>query len=178
MNRYISLLRGINVGGHRKILMADLRNLLLDNDCRNVQTYIQSGNIICDYDGSAQSLRKLISTLIKENYGYDVPVITTTNDSLIEASQNNPFLSDKPEIDRLYLTFLEKKPKKEDMIKLLEIEISGDKFEVFNNYIFIQYESRYSNSKLTNDFFEKNLKMTATTRNWKTVMKLLEMSKG
>jgi len=87
MSKYISILRGINVGGNRKILMADLKNLFEKLECTNIQTYIQSGNVIFD-SGQKRSnadLEQKIQQSITENFGFDVPVIIRTAEELTES---------------------------------------------------------------------------------------------
>ncbi len=108
MERYIALLRGINVGGKRIIKMDDLKTVLSSIGLKNIITYIQSGNIIFDYP-------------------------------------------------KCNIQVLEEKMEKE---------------------VFIYCEGKYHLTKISNTFFEKNLKTPATSRNWKTVTKILDLAKG
>ena len=99
---YIALLRGVNVSGQKKIKMAELRKHLAELSFQNIQTYIQSGNII--FQSSAKNLDKSvyeqkIAAKIKEKYGFDVPVLVLTTAELEDAISNHPY-SNRPENDR------------------------------------------------------------------------------
>ncbi len=179
MAKYISILRGINVGGNRKILMVDLKNLFLKLGFSNIQTYIQSGNVIFDSDKneSDSELELLIQEAINETFHFDVPVIVKTIDELAESIANNPFWKEKnADIDRLHLTFLKEMPAQEKLMKIVNHVFSPDNFQVVGKDVFVYCSTGYSDSKLTNQFFESKLGTTATTRNWKTVIKLHELS--
>lgn len=173
MKRYISILRGINVGGHRKILMADLKALYKDLGFVNVLTYIQSGNVIFDTkeNENPQELGLIIEQKIKEVYGFDVPIIIRTAEEINKAISENPYL-DQEEIERLFLTFLDQMPSDERLSTIKSVDYYPDKFEIIGNNIFGFCAGKYHNSNLSNQFFEKKLKLRATTRNWKTVRQL------
>lgn len=179
MARYISILRGINVGGNRKILMADLKNLYEKLEFSNVQTYIQSGNVIFESDrhDSNAELEQLIQQATSETLKFDVPVIVRTAQEMAESIANNPFWNEKDaDIDRLHLTFLKEMPTPEKLEKIKTMAFPPDKYEIIGKEIFIFCSAGYSDSKLTNQFFENKLGIPATTRNWKTVMKLHELA--
>jgi len=181
MNKYISLLRGINVGGKRKILMKDLKVLYEDLGFSNIITYIQSGNVIFETDkkNNEKESALIIKKAIFKTYGYDVPVIVRSDIELKKVFTLNPFLkSIDPDISTLGVSFLEDIPSVE-LKKNTEV-LGGniapnDKFRIINNHIYILCAGKYSQSKLTNTFFESKLKMSVTTRNWKTVIKLIEL---
>ncbi len=176
MARYISILRGINVGGRRKILMADLKVLYKELGFSNVTTYIQSGNVAFDSPKTeSQKLSGKIKEAIDKTYGFDVPVIIRTAEEIKQAIAINPFLKGEADIEGLFLAFLAEEPSKENLEKLKSIEFPEDKFEVIEKDVFIYCSGRFSDSKLTNNFFENKLKVAATTRNWKTVKKLHEI---
>ena len=176
MKQYISVLRGINVGGHRKILMPDLKNLFVGLGFLNIETYIQSGNIIFSSKdtNTCAKIACLIQRKIKDIYDFDIPVMVITAESLCSIVKNNPFVHDK-DTENLFLSFLSKKP---DRAKLSEINKSTflpDSFEIIGAFVFIYCEGKFSQTKLNNQFFEKKLKVSSTTRNWKTILKLSEM---
>lgn len=178
MNRKIGILRGINVGGKRKILMADLKSMCEELGLKKVTTYIQSGNLIFNSDKPNSELENELEKAITEKYGFDVPVIVRTQKELENSINNNPFFEKDADIKQLHLTFLKKKPSKENIEKALTFNYKLDKFKIDNKNVFIFCAGKYHESKLTNNFFEKQLKVVATTRNWKTVMKLSELSKN
>lgn len=174
----IAVLRGINVGGKRKILMLDLRGLFETLGFKDVKTYIQSGNVIFKSDKQNDILVSEIKTSIKTNFNLDVPVIIKSLQDLEQIVANNPFSITKEEdIGKLHLTFLSEKPT-EEKLKLIEsYNSNSDKFRIKGKNVFIWCNGKYHQSKLTNNFFEKKLAVEATTRNWKTVLKLLALSK-
>ena len=177
MNKKIGILRGINVGGKRKILMADLKTLCENLGWENVSTYIQSGNLIFNSDKPNTELEHDLEKAITDNYNFDVQVIVRTAKELNNSIIKNPFLKEGDDIKQLHLTFLKEKPNTEQTEKILTFSHEPDRFKIIDEDAFISCSGKYHESKLTNNFFEKQLKIGATTRNWKTVMKLAELSK-
>jgi len=175
MNRKIAILRGINVGGKRKILMADLRAMCEELGLQDVKTYIQSGNLIFISDKINSELENTLEKAITEKFGFDVPVIVRASEDLQTSIENNPFFEGDGNIDRLHLTFLKEKPTKENKEKILTYKYEPDQFKIDGKDVFIYCNGKYHQSKLTNDFFEKKLNTGATTRNWKTVLKLYKL---
>lgn len=176
MLTYIAILRGINVGGKNRLSMSELKSVLERAGFEEIQTYIQSGNIV--FKTEETSLLKLaerISTIIKNNWGYQVPVIVLTAQQFSDVLSDNPFISDR-EAAFQYITFLDKEPE----IKLIE-NMSGTKdvpneYQVSTKAVYLYCPRGYSKTKLTNNFIENKLKVTATTRNLKTSLILLEMA--
>lgn len=177
MIKYIALLRGINVGGHKKILMADLKQLLKKYGFKNITTYIQSGNIIFETAiTNKQEIIALIENAIQQKYGFEVPVILKTVEEYKQAVANNPFYKNNEDINTLHLTFLSTLPSNEDKKLTNSYNFAPDKFIILNDYIYLYIAGKYHETKLSNKFFETKLKLQTTTRNWKTVLKLLELS--
>lgn len=178
MQSYIAILRGINVSGKNKILMEDLRSLLSEMKLKDAKTYIQSGNIVFKSDGklSNEKLAAKIEAGIKKKFGFDVPVIVRSEAELKKAIAANPFIKNKKtNPERMHITFLSSAPDKA-LLKTLETFSSPpDEFHIDGKEIFLHCPVSYGETKLSNNFFEKKLKVTATTRNWKTVNTLLEM---
>src|SRR5690606_19465062 len=104
---HILLLRGINVGGHRKIKMADLKLLLLNNGYLNVQTYIQSGNIICRSGKEKLQVKQHVESLIADKYGFEVTIFILSPLDLQNIIDTNPYVRQQVPIEKLYCTFLE-----------------------------------------------------------------------
>jgi len=177
MNKYISILRGINVSGQKKILMADLITLYESIGFKNVLTYIQSGNVIFETKEAASEieLASQIEEAILKQFSFEVPVIVFKNSELKKRIDSTPFLKDDNLEERLYFTFLNKIP---DPIHVEQIQgdYSPEKFEVIDNVVYFYCPIGYGKTKLSNTFFEKKLKVKATTRNFKTTFKLLELS--
>lgn len=178
MESYIAILRGINVAGKNKIQMADLKEKLAALHYTNLRTYIQSGNILFSYQETAQEdLRKQIEAEIFKHYQIQVPVIVLKVQELTEAVSNNPFLNQRKEDEsKLHITFLSEKPKEENVEKLLAISNLPDELIVRDKLIYLFCPDGYGRTKFTNTFLEQKLKVTATTRNWKTSNKLIEIT--
>ena len=177
MNKKIAILRGINVGGKRKILMADLKVMCQKLGWANVVTYIQSGNLIFDSEKQNSELEITLEKAISSRYGFDVPVIIRNARELQTSIGNNSFAAGDTDITKLHLTFLKEKPSDENVEKIKTYNYDPDKFEIEEKEVFIYCAGKYHQTKLTNNFFENKLKVGATTRNWKTVLKLQELSR-
>ncbi len=175
MQTFISILRGINVSGQKKMLMTDLAKLYEDLGFKEVVTYIQSGNVIFKTDKKFTNVKlaKLIEDKIAATCNFQVPVIIRTLNELQHIFAINPFI--KEDIDSLYVTFLSNSPNAVNLEKLDNVSFLPDRFEIRDKEIFLSVSS-YGSTKLSNNFFENKLKVTATTRNWKTVIKLLELA--
>jgi uncharacterized protein (DUF1697 family) len=179
METYISLLRGINVSGQKKIQMSALKALYEELEFEKVITYIQSGNVIfkASKNGSRQDLSKRIEGKIREKYGFDVPVIIRTLVEMKRTLSLNPFFNKKGlDTERLYVTFLVDTPKQADRKSIEEFDCSPDKFIIVGREVFLLCPHGYGKSKISNNLFENKLKITATTRNWKTVNTLAELA--
>jgi len=181
MTKKIALLRGINVGGRRKIIMADLRQLLEKIGFTDVKTYIQSGNIIFTHKEELSNIEiaEKIEKVIAENYEFEVPALVRTAEEWKNAINNSPFYQeDMEDVSQLHLTFLKEKPSIENQEKAESYDYPPDKFIIKNKEVYILCLGKYHKTKLSNTFFEKKLKVSTTTRNWKTVLKLLELSQS
>ena len=177
-NTFIALLRGINVSGQKQIKMANLKILFEKAGFTNVQTYIQSGNVIFNSKNSdIKTIKIKIEKKIKEIYKFDVEVFIITNSKLKSVLQKNPFIKKKKEIERLYITFLSEKPISLNISKLNEINYSPEEFVIDDDVIYLYFPNGYGKAKLNNNFFENKLKVMATTRNWKTANMIFDLSK-
>jgi len=179
METYITLLRGINVSGSKMIKMDHLKQLYTGLQFSNVQTYIQSGNVIFStVEKDLQSLEKLISDEIKIQFGFEVPVIIIRKEELVEILKNNPFVPGEAEIDtaHLYVTILKDIPSPSALEMLLAADYNPEKFALLNQTIYLSLPLGYGNARLNNNFFETRLKTRATTRNWKTLGTLAKLA--
>jgi uncharacterized protein (DUF1697 family) len=177
--KYIALLRGINIGSKNRIKMADLRTIFESMGYENVKTYLQSGNVIFDADSDNETkIADRIEKKINKTFGFSVNIIIRTESELKDIVNNNPFIEEnRTEIDKFHVTFLKEKPDKETVLNLDLNNNENEKFEVIGREVYLHLPNGYSRTKLTNNTFEKKLKTIATTRNWKTATKLLELSK-
>lgn len=178
MKTYISILRGINVGGHRSIKMDALKQLFNDLGFSNIQTYVQSGNVVFqDNPIEPYKLEVKITEKILDKFGFDVPVIVKELEEMKQVVKDNPFIRDsKKEILHLHVTFLSAKPDEMKMKKIKEENYQPDEFKLIDKTIYLYCPNSYSSSKLTNNFFESKLQVIATTRNWKTTLELVNLA--
>ncbi|MBX2840606.1 MAG: DUF1697 domain-containing protein [Flammeovirgaceae bacterium] len=180
MRKYIAILRGINVSGQKKIKMAELKSYLAELAFVNIQTYIQSGNVLFDTEATdARVLAGQVSGKIKEKYGFEVPVIVKTVAEFEKVANHNPFNETWANDDRkLLVTFLDEIPTKENLDKLKLVKSGEDEFQLIGKNIYLHCPNGYGTTKFSNNLFENKLKVTATTRNWRTVNKLVELGKS
>lgn len=179
MQTFISILRGINVSGQKKILMADLKRLFESLHFKEIATYIQSGNVIFKSDAkiSDTQLAKKIEKAISAEYNFEVPVIIRTKEELGKIISQNPFAKEKNiDLKKLHVTFLSETPDKEKIEQIKEANFLPDRFAIKGKEIYLHIPDSYGETKLSNKFFENKLKVGATTRNWNTVNKLFEMA--
>lgn len=175
----IALLRGINVGGKNRLPMKELAALFVEAGCEDVRTYIQSGNVVFR-TGSVvgEEIASIISASILERYGYQVPVITRTAGEFQEIMEANPFVEAGAEADKLHVMFLAELPDGASVESLDPERSPGDEFAVLGREIYLHFPNGVARSKLTNSYFDSRLSTTSTTRNWRTVRKLLELAAG
>jgi len=176
---YISLLRGINVSGQKKIIMKDLKALYESLGFENVVTYIQSGNVIFKSNKSEDVLIELIEKAISNKYGFDVPVqIRSTGEfeHIIKACSFGE-LDLVEEGTRVMVTFLALVPSTEFVAKLMTYVKEPERLLIVGREVYLHCPNGYGKTKLSNIFIENKLKVKATTRNWKSVIKLYELSK-
>ncbi|HLO79369.1 MAG TPA: DUF1697 domain-containing protein [Chitinophagaceae bacterium] len=178
MTTYISILRGINVSGHNMIKMEALRKLYASLGLVDVQSYIQSGNLI--FRAKESDNRKLeakIVKAIKNEFGFDVPVMIIGLDELKKIAMGNPFADDKQRDTKfMHVSFLSGDPGKPAIANIDPSQYHPDEFSWKGRSVYLYCPGGYGNTKLNNSFFEKKLKLTATTRNWKTVNELIRMA--
>ncbi|SDQ07446.1 DUF1697 domain-containing protein [Flagellimonas zhangzhouensis] len=173
---FVALLRGINVSGQKKIKMADLRAVLEGVGLQNVQTYIQSGNVVFESKEQDKSkLEQLIFNTIQKQFGFEVPTLTLRAKEIDAIIKSNPFLG-KEEENKLYFVLLKQKPSTDVTSEFNQLKYVHEDFQVSDNCVYLLCKNGYGNAKLNNNLIEKKLKVEATTRNLKTMQKLLEMT--
>ena len=174
MQSYIALLRGINVGGKAKLKMTDLKLLLEEIGLEDVVTYIQSGNVVFA-SKNRKGLAERISQEIKKKFGFEVPVLVKTVAEIEKILDDCPFDPEKKESS--YFVLLEKPSKKEFVVATEQLEYADEEFVITDNCVYLHCATGYGKAKLNNNLFEKKLKVAATTRNYRTLAKLLELAR-
>lgn len=171
--QYIALLRGINISGHRIIKMADLRSNLNKLGLKGLRTYIQSGNILFESEEKKQTLSAMISKSIMENFGYEVPVFILSPATLLKAVAQNPFPEAQP--NRLYLTFFSSSVKPIGFGEIEKLKKDNEHLILKANILYFHCPDGAARSKINNNLIEKKFGCSATTRNWRTTTKLVQM---
>ncbi len=178
--KLVALLRGINVGGHKKIKMADLRALFGELGFGDVQTYIQSGNVIFDPAGAdeAEAIER-ISKGIRGRFGFEVPVIVREHEELDAIISESPFPAFDAAQEGAYyaVSFLAETPANEKIDAIQPFVKPPEELVVQGRQIYLHCPNGFGRSKLSPALLEGKLGVTATTRNWKSLLKLRELSK-
>jgi uncharacterized protein (DUF1697 family) len=176
MPLYIALLRGINVGGN--ILKMDrLRDVCAKLGAKNVRTYVQSGNVVFEAQGSASHWAETLERKLAGESRLPVSVIVRTAAEMAAMLSGNPFLKEKGiDTARLAVTFLQQTPPKEALEALAALKIGSERYHHAGHEIYLHCPNGFADSKLY--LLEKVLKQRTTTRNWNTVTKLCEMSQA
>ncbi|MFD2891480.1 DUF1697 domain-containing protein [Flavobacterium chuncheonense] len=179
MKTHLALLRGINVSGHNMMKMDTLKSALENYGFKNVETYIQSGNVFVDTDETnAASVGFQIKQEIFKVFGYEVPVVVIGMSDLEACFANNAFLkASNVDTKKLYVAFISKELSAGAMNDLKMSQVKPDEAQIDGNKIFIQYAIGAGKTRFDQKYIEKKLNVTATIRNWNTVTKLLEMYK-
>jgi uncharacterized protein (DUF1697 family) len=177
-DRFVALMRGINVGGKNMLPMKDLVGLFEKAGCTDVRNYIQSGNIVFTAKPAiAKTIATVIAKDVEKKFKFAVPIVVRTRDEIDAVANNNPFLKAGVDVERLHVVFLKDRPTAE-MAKILDPNrSSGDFFELRGADIFLSITSA-AKTKFTNAWLDSKLKTVSTARNWRTVLKLQEMLAG
>lgn len=175
----IALLRGINVGGRNKLPMKELAAIFVDAGCADVRTYIQSGNVLFRSEPSlGEEIPSLISAAISNRFGYTVPIITRTAQELAEIVRANPFVNSGADTAKLHVVFLSDQPDTASAELLDPNRSPGDEFATLGREIYLHCPDGFAGTRLSNSYFDSMLSTTSTTRNWRTVLKLLELAEA
>jgi uncharacterized protein (DUF1697 family) len=179
MIKYIALLRGINVGGNKLIKMADLREVFEQAGFKNVSSYIQSGNVIFDAkETDADALVRKIEKKIYQSLGHQVTVILLTAAELKACVKGDPFKRIKPGEDVvMFVTFMSAEPLQQPRLPFVIAKENIEVLAIKNRAAFIVCRRKQNGTfGFPNAFFEKELGVSATTRNLATVAKILELT--
>jgi uncharacterized protein (DUF1697 family) len=173
---HVALLRGINVGGKNKLPMKDLVAMFERAGCARVRHYIQSGNVVFDADEKvAKKLAGAIEAEIQRALGLRVPVILRTARELRAVAAKNPLLEAGASEGSLHVMFLASDPGKSRAAALDPDRSPPDTFVVRGREVYLCCPTGVGRTKLSNAWFDAQLGTVSTGRNWKTVLRLVEM---
>ncbi|PGB02465.1 DUF1697 domain-containing protein [Bacillus toyonensis] len=177
MTIYIALLRGINVGGHKVIKMADLKRVFESIGLKQVKTYIQSGNIVFESEEDINVLKVKIEFEIKNEFNFDVPVMLRTNEEFINTIKYSPYKADALlEGESIHVAFLAHPFSEDKRKQLLMYKSELEDCYIDEKVVYLFFKNSIRNSKLMNQF--QKLHTPATVRNWRTVNKLKTIVEG
>ena len=177
MTIFITMLRGINVSGQKKIKMEDLKKHYESLNFDQVQTYIQSGNVI--FNTTLQDTSEIVNRIknkINQEFGFEVTVIVRTPEELKDVVDNNPY--SERDLSKVLVTLLSDDQYDYSIDELLKAKTDQEEFTIMGKEIYLFLPHGSGRTKLTNNFFEKKLGVKATTRNWRTVNKILEIAQS
>lgn len=177
MVRFVGLLRGINVGGHKRLKMTRLIELFSLAGAAEISTYIQSGNVLFSSGsvGEARTVLSRVERRLEDEDGIVSPIVLRTEGALREALEGHPFIGEEADERMLSVGFLSDKPKKE-LVKLLQPHRSpGDRFVVSGSDIYLHTPNGIAKSKLSVSYFDSTLGVVTTVRNLKTLRAIVAL---
>jgi uncharacterized protein (DUF1697 family) len=175
-NRHVALLRGINVGGKHRVPMALLRELFEAAGASEVETYIQSGNVV--YGASAKLAKALpgkVSEALADEVGFEVPIVARTAEQMREVAEAHPFFGRVPDEKLLMIAFLDRQPTAAKITALDPNRSPGDLIEIRGQHVYLAFPNGSGRSKLDANWLDRSLDAVGTWRNWRTVQALVEM---
>lgn len=179
MGRHVALLRGINVGGTRKLPMARLREICADLGWAEVATYIQSGNVIFAADGEAAALEQTLEEAIEAAFGFAVPVIVRSAAEWRTYPPGNPFPeAARDEPNRLMLHLSKRPPAADAEERIAARAAAGESVRRIGDALWIHYPAGAGTTKITPSLLDRAAGSPVTARNWRTVVTLQEMLDG
>lgn len=176
MTTWIGLLRGINVGGRNKLPMADLRSLYDSLGASDVVTYIQSGNVCFESDIEDEAkLTAAVAEAIEAQTGLTVPVMHRRASEFVAVVNALPYCGDDVDPKQLAIVSLGAEPAKAAWAEIDPDRSPGDVYEAGDRAVYLHARTGFAKTKFTNDYFERKLGVTATTRNIRTMGKLVDL---
>ena len=174
MARFVALLRGINVAGHQPVKMAALRAVFAGLGCAAVQTYLQSGNVVCDAPRAApEKLAQAVAETLRRDLGVSAAVLVLPARRWAQVVAGNPFLQERGlDATKLHVTFPLQPPTAAALAKLETLPKGPDLIVASGGVLYLHCPEGYGRSKLSNVPLERALQVEATTRNWNTVTAL------
>ena len=159
--------------------MKDLTAMFTKAGCNDVRTYIQSGNVVFQAGPTlAKRVPDLIGKAIHTRFGYRIPVVTRTAQELRKIARNNLFLEAGVDTQVLHVAFLADRPGAAKIAALDLDRSPPDEFTVRGREIYLNCPNGVARTKLTNAYFDSKLTTTSTVRNWRTVLKLVELARS
>lgn len=175
MTTWVALLRGINLGSHNKVAMAELRELADGLGLADPETYLRSGNLVIDSDLSESALAQTLVDGIEERFGLQVPVICRSSEQLGQIASSHPFSSLGLDDKFLHVALLDREPEDRVSEMIDPADHHPDRLEADGREIYLAYPNGSGRSKLNQGLLEGRLGVSVTARNWRTVTELARM---
>jgi uncharacterized protein (DUF1697 family) len=172
----VALLRGVNVGGNKRVPMAELCRLAEDLGCSHVASYIQSGNLVLVTALEPPSLEQALERAIQSHFGFSVEVIVRSADAWLSYAAGSPFADAERERPHLlHLGLTKRTPKPGALAALEPFAKAGERLRLHADALWIDFLGGVARSKLSPAVLDRALGSTVTARNFRTVQKLAEM---
>ena len=178
MARHVVLLRGINIGSRNRVAMPALRDALEEASFTDVQTYLQSGNIVVESRAKPETVRKKVEQLIEQRFGLEIAVVVRTRAELAAVVKRNPHAKVATNPKAYQVTFLEQKLSAKTVRELEQAAAGAERVVVSGREVYAWHPQTIARSKLWAKLAGKDLGVTATSRNWTTVEALVELAGG
>ncbi len=174
MTKYIALLRGINVGGHKKFTKAQQLEMLSSLGYENTNVYLHTGNWFFETSENKEEITQNISEAIQIKFGWELPILVLTPSEIENILENCPFSEEKKV--KSYFVILSEKPSDRLLKEVSSIQYPNEEIIIIDNCIYFYASKGYGRTKFNMNTFEKKLNVKATSRNYRTMTKLLELS--
>jgi uncharacterized protein (DUF1697 family) len=175
-SRSVALLRGINVGKHKRIAMADLRDILETLGYEDVKTLLQSGNAVFTAQAEPAVLETQIAKAVAARFGFEVTVMVRSARELAQVVAKNPLPAAVADAAKLHVLFLSAKPAPAILRDVVPADFAPEEYGVAGRQIYVWCRNGVLESKLLAAFSDKRLKVATTARNWNTVTKLAALA--
>jgi uncharacterized protein (DUF1697 family) len=174
---YVAFLRAVNVGGKNRLPMKDLAAMFGGAGCADVVTYIQSGNVVFRAtEACAARVPAAVEKAVADRFAFRSPVVVRSAAELRAVARGNPYRKAGADVDALHVLFLAERPNAARVAQLDPHRSPPDEFQVRGREVYFRCPNGVGRSKLTVGYFDSKLGTTSTLRNWRTVLKLVEMA--
>ncbi len=179
MVRYAALLRGVNLGSTRKVAMADLRRVLESSGLEEVETYLRSGNVVFDSKENDRSLLlDRLEGLLAAEFGFDIPMVVVTAEELSRVVDANPYAGPAAaDPTKVHVTFLEPMPAPTAWRDVKAQNFGEERFEVGETWIYLHLPNGMGRASLPAALDRAIGDAVATTRNWRTVLRVAQFTR-
>lgn len=179
MTTWVALLRGINVGGHHKVPMAELRRLLAELGCADPKTLIQSGNAVFEAEGTAGELEDRLSEGIEQRFGFSVPVLVRSRQAYLAQLDRCPYTAEAEADPRfVHAVWFSGTPDPGAVAALDPDRSPPDRYQVVGDGMFVHFPDGSARSKLDASWFDRQLDVVSTWRNWRTSQRIAELARS